>query len=101
PGFVLGEAAFFDDPVNMDRQYGFRQMGVGVLDAKVAKDVAAAFGDAVFGRSAGVFHRGCSLLFCLSCNSMSSFFDGPIQRSGLTGRGGMFLLIDSVSHMWG
>jgi len=58
PGFVLCQVAFLDDPLDMDRQHGFRQVGVGVLDPKIGEDIAAAFGDAIFGGALSFFRHG-------------------------------------------
>ena len=64
-GLGLGEAAFFDEAINLQGEAGFELLARGIGKAEVGKDVAAAFFDPDLGIP---FHFSCAFL----CN--------PVQR---------------------
>ena len=65
PSLGLGEAAFFDEAINLQGEAGFELLARGIGKAEVGEDVAAAFFDPDLG-----------VLFHFSC----AFLGNPVQR---------------------
>ena len=42
-GFSLLEAAFFDEAIDLQRKLGFQELLLGMWEAKIGKNIAAAF----------------------------------------------------------
>ena len=65
PGLGLGEAAGFDQAINLQGEAGFELLALGMNKAEVGKDIATAFFDPDLG-----------VLFHFSC----AFLGNPVQR---------------------